>query len=256
LQGTALYLPMVAPVIHAIHDAPSLSLITPEGLEHRFPVAGLATALNTAFSACIARWAEMGHMIPASVNRYRSALDDAAAPATPLPGIPVFNLSQEAASRTPAQGTSLPGVPVFDLSGGAGAMPSAPRATTIAQLPTVIPRQVREKCGGLARIEDSALTHSADFDADGLPDYVINYTDVFCLPDDIRGFCGAANCSIEVFLSSIGYRTAFEFLAIALEPATASNGRTGLRMSATPSMCSGGTCDGIWVWDGQTFEMQ
>lgn len=218
LQGTAVRLPMSAPFVQALYTASSLALVTPEGMVHRFSVEGLVPALETALSACIERWVAMGHAIPAGLTRSPAATDQSGA-LQPAPD----------ASKSP------------DASTG------------IAGLPSVIVAHVRQMCGGQARIEDAALRVVDDFDADGAPDYVIHYADVYCQPGDVQGFCGAANCSIDVFLSSLGYARAFEFLAIAVEPISDAKGRRGLQMHATAFMCSDGACDGVWLWNGETF---
>jgi len=462
LQGTAVYLPMTAPIVDALYSAQTLALRTPQGVVHDFPVAGLAPALDTALNACITRWAQLGHAVPAAVASRR-------VPDAPAGGIPLFTLSGSAAPSTPAETVQMAGIPRFDLPVGAvrtppGADPHAvplaaspvapmtvpePRtvgrwlllahddtayvqartmvegqgyfgfycnapspvgadpaavnayvpvvsapgsvlieasgdlvylpygfadragmqvshrgvtydlpvmrydeehggwsaevpfahplvaalrtagaegftvttsdgrrqdqpteglaelltdvvttcasawdlvgsavpqanaagsapasagkpgvaqtpeapfapaevvaATTIAQLPPVIPEFVQEMCSGQARIDDSALRQAGDLDGDGAPDYIIHYTDVYCQPGDIRGFCGAANCSIDVFMSSRGYTRPFEFLAIDVIPAQAPDGRPGLQMFATNFMCADGACDGVWTWDGQTL---
>lgn len=265
LQGTAVYLPMTAPVIQALYTAQSLALRTPQGVTHTFPVDGLVPSLDGALRTCINRWADMGHTIPVGLSRYWPSVGEGPIAASPpASGIPLFNLSG-GAPAAPAVGTPLPGIPVFNLPAGAvptppviipetpSAPPVAVAATSIAQLPPVIPQHVRGICNGQARIEDDALRQAGDLDEDGLPDYLIHYTGVYCLPDNMRDFCGAANCTVDVFLSSRAYAPSFEFLAIDVVPASDALGRPGLQMFATHFMCAGGACDGLWHWDGQTF---
>jgi hypothetical protein len=260
LSGTAIYLPMSAPLVDALYTAQSLALRTPEGVVHDFPVAGLARALDTALNICNTRWAQLGYRASAAVANRRVP---AVAPAAP--GIPRFDLGGTSAPAAATQ--PLAGIPRFNLPDGAVrtppvilpevAQPAAPRpsvaASTIAQLPPVIPQQVRQMCGGQARIEDSALRQAGDLDGDGAPDYIIHYTDVYCQPDNIRGFCGAANCSVQVFVSSRAYSRPFEFLALDVAPATAADGRRGLQVYGTRPICASGVCDRVWTWDGQSF---
>ena len=271
LQGSAVFLNMAAPLVQALFEARSLVLTTPEGVARDIPVAGLGAALDTGFRACVNRWVQTGHPVPAALSRFNRPPVTMPAPAPAAPAIPRFAIGTGTPApqpQAPASPAPLAGIPRFDLPAGAvrtppvtlpglvspQAAPPAPvAAMTIAQLPAVIPQQVREMCGGRARIEDSALRQAGDLDGDGAPDYIIHYTDVYCQPDNIRGFCGAANCSIDVFMSSRAYIRPFEFLAIDVEPVLAPDGRPGLRMFATPFICADGACDAVWTWNGQTL---
>lgn len=260
LQGTAVSLPMTHDLVQALYGATSLELVTPQGVVHRFPVAGLGAALQPAMRFCVDRWAEMGHRIPAALNRTPPVVEAPVSPQpnTPSAGIPRFFLPVGAVPTPPGLGALPQGVRPMPLPGSAS--PVIPRFNTapvaahsIATLPPVIPQYVRDMCGGAARIEDSALRHARDFDGDGVPDYVIHYTGVYCQPDNRRGFCGAANCSIEVFLSSRNYARPFSFLGLDVNAGQAADGRWGLHLSGTPFICADGFCDGLWVWNGQTF---
>ena len=254
MNGPEVLLPMGAPLVQALYDAPSLRLVSAQGAAHPFPTAGLGAALDGALRACVNRWAEIGHTIPVALSRYWPVVDEGIdagqAPAVPtasVAGIPRFDI--------PA------GIPRFAITPGLAPAPGAAAqtpfaATSLATLPPVIVQHVYQTCGGSARIDETALSPAQDFDGDGAPDYVINYTGVYCQQDTMRGFCGAANCSIEVFLSSRGHIRAFDFLAIAATPAKAPDGRIGLRLAATPFICGDGYCDGIWLWDGQRFAQQ
>lgn len=252
LSGSAVPVAMDAAIVRALDTASTLALITPEGLEHRFPVTGLSDALHTALGVCIDRWAEMGHAIPPGVNPVAPADAQADVGAGPLPGIPVFDLSGTRSAERPRR-EPLPGIPVFDLSGNPGTVAAAPPARTVAALPQPIQQALGVLCDGQARIEDSVISTAADFDGDGALDYVINHSGVYCLPENRREYCGAANCSIDVFLSSRGLSHPAEFLAIDLLLETAPSGRPGLRISATPFMCGGGVCDAVLVWNGEEF---
>jgi len=262
LQGTAIYMPLSAPLVQGLYDARSVMLTTPQGTTHHISTGGLGVALDTMFRGCIDRWVEMGHGIPAALSRFVGPplVSQPAAPS----GIPMFNLSGGNTSVAPQPVAPMAGIPRFNLPEGAVPAPplvlpsvpasKAPRAaTTIALLPSVILQHLREACGGQARIEDRALVSSDDLDGDGAPDYILHYTDVYCQPGDHRAFCGAANCSIEIFVSSRGYRRPFEFLALDVRPVRAVDGRIGLTVSGTPFICADGACDRAWHWNGQTF---
>lgn len=214
MNGPEVVLSLSEPMVQALYDAPSLRLVTAQGVVHAVTAAGLGTALSTAMQVCVARWADMGHPVPETLSRYRPA-----------------------SATTPAP------------------VPSGP-ATSIATLPPVIVEHVNAMCGGSARLEEAALRLTDDLDGDGAPDYVIHFSDVFCQPDDTRGFCGAANCSIDVFMSSAGYADPFEFLGLDVSPVKAAGGRLGLALSATPFVCADGACDGVWLWNGRTFALE
>lgn len=221
LRGTAVTLPMSAPVVQALYTASSLALLTPRGEDiHRFSVQGLVPALETALAACTDRWVALGHAPPLDLARQSGAAQDLAV------------------AQPPVGGSKTEFAPV-----------------RVADLPAVIPAHVRAICGGSARIDEAAVRIVDDFDLDNLPDFVLHYGDIDCQNGIPRGFCGAANCLIEVFLSSLGHAAGFEFLAIEVEPAHGAYGQLGLRMHATPSICADGACEWAWIWNGTTFSI-
>lgn len=238
LSGTAAALPMAAPVFQALSRATSLSLITPQGVSHSVPVQGLGDAMRTAFAPCIERWAQLGHgQLPAL-----ALFTDPPSAG----GIPRFVLNTGEAAQSPATG-----IPRFDLSG----QPPA-GATRLADLPPQILAHVNQQCSGQARVEEAALASPGDLDGDNRPDYIIHYTAVYCMPDNFRGFCGAANCSIEVFLSSRFFNRPVDFLGTGLGAEQTSDGRLGLRLYGTFSICGQNGCDRLWRWNGSTFVQQ
>lgn len=220
LQGTAAMVPMDSPVVLGLFDtrAPAIALVSPQDRTHAQSTNGLRDAMIAALRPCVERWQQMGHSLPAAL--------------------------------APILAPAATGIPRFDLSGAA---PSP--VTRVADLPAPIAVHVNAQCNGTARIEESALSLPGDLDFDGRPDYAIHYGGVLCQPGDQRLFCGAANCSIEVFGSSRGYAPIFEFLGLDVRPEVAADGRLGLRLSATRFICADGHCDRPWVWNGRTFSM-
>lgn len=95
---------------------------------------------------------------------------------------------------------------------------------------------------------------SADFDGDGAGDFILNWSDITCRgPLGARPFCGAANCQIDIFMSSLGYAAAPSFLGISTQVVTLPDGRAGFMLSGTSFVCADGYCDRPWVWTGAEF---
>ncbi|MEO0865987.1 MAG: hypothetical protein AAFY39_15690, partial [Pseudomonadota bacterium] len=68
-----------------------------------------------------------------------------------------------------------------------------------------------------------------------------------------RAFCGAANCRIDVFLSSRGYANPEELLAITADFVQNAQGRVGVLLAGTASVCADGFCDTPFYWNGITL---
>lgn len=124
-------------------------------------------------------------------------------------------------------------------------------APATSALPATLAARVARGCGGGYAMDNSEVL-SGLIDADEQPDYVLDWNIVRCEGAMARPFCGAANCSIDVFLSSRGYslREGDGFLGIAPELVPLSNGRMGLKISGTAGACSTGFCDRPFWWDG------
>ena len=129
------------------------------------------------------------------------------------------------------------------LGSGTARVPSGPPATIAAH--------ISRGCAGGYTMDPSELL-SGLIDSDGAPDYVLDWNIVRCTAGLARPFCGAANCSIDVFLSSRGYalREGDGFLGIAPQLVPLSNGRMGLKISGTAGACATGFCDRPFWWDG------
>lgn len=111
---------------------------------------------------------------------------------------------------------------------------------------------IRAGCNSSYQLSPSTLG-LADLDRDGVEDVVLDWADVNCLGQLRRPFCGAANCSIDVFLSTRPGRPAGEFLGVGYQIVPAPNGGLGLRFGGTAAVCAQGGCDLVFWWDGQQF---
>lgn len=120
------------------------------------------------------------------------------------------------------------------------------------QLPPQILTHVNATCGGFGAINHEGL-QAGDLDGDGHPDVLLNYRDVQCAGGTIGGMCGAANCSIEVFLSSRRYANPVSMLGIDGTIMPQPNGRLAIQIVGTYSLCGQSGCDEPFYWDGQDF---
>lgn len=92
------------------------------------------------------------------------------------------------------------------LGGGAAlAQPAAVPAEIAA-----VQDAIREQCGGKARFKPG-FQRLADFNGDGLPDYLLDYGTVECLGGEmVNPFCGSGGCTLDIFVSAAGgYRQAY-----------------------------------------------
>lgn len=202
------------------------------GTAYQYPVDGLSLALNNAFGDCIERWFNLGNPMP---PRLQSYVANGVAPDQPAPTPVPF----AGATAGPELPHGLSPLPLFEI-------------------PDVAPQAAFDhlfaRCGNrMFDVEQEAIT-AADIDRDGQADYILNYAGLDC-GDGQRGggYCGASNCSIDLFLSSRGYRQPEEFLGFGLIPVMAADGRTGVLMSASFSMCGEtGRCPPFF-WTGAGF---
>lgn len=134
----------------------------------------------------------------------------------------------------------------------AGFSPSdaAPAPSAIA-LPPTIARRVTVVCNGPFEL-DAADLLSGLIDGDQVTDYVLNWNTVRCGNGLARPLCGAANCSIDLYLSSLGYRYSERDALLGIAPVLVplSNGRMGITMSGTGGICDAGRCTRPFWWDG------
>ncbi len=115
-------------------------------------------------------------------------------------------------------------------------------------LPQQIIADVQGKCAG-AIITPKALT-AGDLDGDGQPDVAVDYAGVTCPGHALNPYCGAANCSIDVFMSSRGYLNPIQLLGVGATMVPLPGGRMGLGVSGSWSLCGDNGCDKPFVWNG------
>ncbi|WP_102107929.1 hypothetical protein [Oceaniglobus roseus] len=137
---------------------------------------------------------------------------------------------------------------------GIAAPPAAPPALPSPQggafaLPSQIQAHADAKCEGRATISPDAL-QAGDLDGDGAPDVVMDWGGVQCAGRTSRLFCGAANCSLDVFASSRGYGDPIHMLGTALTFVALPSGGLGLKLDGTYSICGETDCDAPFVWSG------
>ena len=139
------------------------------------------------------------------------------------------------------------------------ALPAAPAPAPAAGQPFQLPPQIQAyangQCNGPARIGVDAL-QAGDLDRDGIPDVVVDWRDVLCPGESYSGFCGAANCSIDIFVSSRGYARPFQMLGTSAGIGPGRGGGLVVQVNGTYGLCGHTGCDAPWVWTGSTFEQQ
>ncbi len=118
-------------------------------------------------------------------------------------------------------------------------------------LPSPIAARITQVCNGPYQLDPSELLTGL-IDSDTAPDYVLNWNTVRCTAGLARPLCGAANCSIDTYLSSRFYRHSERDSLLGIAPTLVplSNGRMGIKISGTASVCSTGFCDRPFWWDG------
>ena len=116
-------------------------------------------------------------------------------------------------------------------------------------------RLITERCNGPA-LQPVPLA-AGDVDRDGTPDILLDFNDVECPGTLRRPFCGAANCSVILFLSSKGPRfdPSFEFLGVGSDLIANPNGGVDLSLGGTVATCTeatrGTSCQHVWTWNGR-----
>lgn len=133
------------------------------------------------------------------------------------------------------------------------AAPAAPTSSDFT-VPQQVIAHANRLCQGVATIDPQAFL-AGDFDGDSVPDVVMDWNHLMCPPPMGRGFCGAANCSVDVFMSSKGYADPEQMLGAAPTLARQPDGRMGLMITGSFSLCgqNGENCARPWVWNGQAL---
>lgn len=135
---------------------------------------GLNTVLTQLVAFCDARWAATGVQLPAA--------------ATPL----INSIRTQRVDITPT--------PV----GQAPALNTTPRAQqTDAGLWRAVQSFILQACQGSVNQYLDGYAKAANLDADGVYDYVIAWDAIQCGPPYPRPYCGAAQCAVDIFVSSI-----------------------------------------------------
>lgn len=202
------------PGVLELFDATALIVDTGTGTSQSLAVDGLAAAMTAGLSPCLQRWLELGHPLPARLAAHINRNETEAAP-----------------PPTPHQAFPVPQMPP----------------------PNVI-TYLTAGCQG-SFTGETADIGSADFDRDGIADFVLDWNDLTCQGEiGPRPNCGAANCLIDVFLSSRNYTNPEGLLAIGFTMTTLPDGRPGIITGGTASVCHYEDCTAPWVFDGQGFQ--
>ena len=134
----------------------------------------------------------------------------------------------------------------------AGAAPAGP-GPSMADLAR---RRIAAGCGAGVRDQAGAI-QTGEIDGDGHPDAVLDWRAVRCAGGIERPYCGASQCSAEVFLSSVTpLRGAPEdFLGLSLRLIPLSNGAMGLGLGGGWGDCERrfgrGDCEFQYYWNGR-----
>ena len=172
--------------------------------------------------------------------------------------LPMAGLSQavEQAQQHCAATLVATGYPAPAWFGPVAAAPQQPTPAAPTPGAFTIPQQVithaNRLCEGTAIIEPDAL-QAGDLDGAGVPDVVLDWNHIRCPPPMMaRAFCGAANCSVDVFMSSKGYVDPEQMLGTGPGLVPLSNGRMGLGLTGSASMCGWDNerCLQPWIWNG------
>jgi hypothetical protein len=195
-------------------SAGSLVLDPGRGTAFQFSADGLTASLVRAMSYCITGWQLAGRAVPPDLMPILQAA--ASLGAGPCRG---FDAGPGTDAGPPAAPVSLRVArlradPVIPTARGYSFAPLLP-------LPATPPPQgdahLTALCQG-AWYSDPDHVQVADLDGDGREDFVLNWSGVQCQGAMTgRAFCGAANCRIDVFMSSRGYASPIELLGVAAD---------------------------------------
>jgi hypothetical protein len=131
--------------------------------------------------------------------------------------------------------------------------PDAAQTAAAPNLRQVLDPYVQRQCQGSFSYNIQNLAFG-DLDGDGQTDILLDWGEVRCQgPIGPRPFCGAANCSIDILLSSKNYAPGEGYLGVGVRTVALNDGRTGFLMGGTANVCATGACDIPFVWDGTKF---
>lgn len=134
----------------------------------------------------------------------------------------------------------------------AEAVPAAP--TGAVTVPQQVVSRISQGCGAPTPLPGSAV-QAGDLDRDGAPDFVVDWGGFRCNGPFPRPFCGAANCSQMVFLSTRGYLEPLDYLGTSMTILPHREGGLALTRTGSFSLCGmqGEKCAAPLVWDGAAF---
>lgn len=119
-------------------------------------------------------------------------------------------------------------------------------------------QHIQRSCNGGANREQGYILRG-EIDGDGVIDTVLDWSRISCHAGG-RFFCGASQCSADVFLSGSfprkGQPEALIASGVSLQPLD--NGRQAVVLGGSLSSCSqiGLTaCEGLWYWTGRSLEL-
>ena len=140
----------------------------------------------------------------------------------------------------------------FAVQPGAGASAQSAIPAEIAK----VRAEIEETCGGRATFKPG-FQRTADFNGDGRPDYLLDYSQSACAGGIMTNpFCGSAGCTLDILISSgTGYRRAFGDNVRDWSLATA-GGKSILVLSLHGNACGRSghrECQRRLAWNGDRF---
>ncbi len=134
---------------------------------------------------------------------------------------------------------------------------SAPPAQSGQSMLRAAEAFVWQGCEGSYTAEPDAFL-TGNIDGDGVPDVVIDWGSIHCSGAMARPFCGASQCSADVFLSQLFpvRQQPEQMLGQSVGLVALSNGNMGVGVSGSLSTCSqmpGNVCGFLYYWNGVDF---
>ena len=114
---------------------------------------------------------------------------------------------------------------------------------------------INKSCNGSREVEPGHIL-VGNIDGDASPDAVVDWGKITCSVGLARPFCGASNCSADVYLSQKFHQTGRpeSLLAVGVSLIPLNNGAEGLKLGGSLSSCQsaskGTACTFIWYWSG------